>query len=99
MKRLPFPVQETGLVLFVKNYRKCVRFYSDEIGLAIRFQKPYLTVFNWGKGYLLIERGQSKNALCHGILRFNVRNVPEAVKAHRKRGLKVRFYSCEWGDV
>jgi lactoylglutathione lyase len=99
MKPSPYPIQETGLLLNVKNYEKCVRFYSEKLGLLIRFQKPYLTTFDFGGGYLLIERGRDKNALRNGVIRLNVRDVPKAVKAFQKRGLKIKFFSCDWGDI
>ena len=99
MKLFNFPIQETGLLLNVKNYEKCVRFYSEKLGLKIRFQKPHLTNFDFGGGYLLIEKGKGKNALRNGVIRLNVQDVPKAVKLFRKKGLKVRFFTCDWGDV
>ena len=99
MKLHSFPIQETGLLLFVKNYEKCVKFYSEKLGLKIRFQKSYLTTFDFGGGYLLIEKGRSKRALRNGVIRLNVSDVPKAVKTFRKRGLKIHFHSHDWGDI
>ena len=94
-----FPIRETGLLLFVKNYEKCVNFYSQKLGLKVRFRKPYLTTFNFGGGYLLIERGRRKNVLKDGVIRLNVRDVPRAIEAFQKKGVKIQFHSYEWGDI
>jgi catechol 2,3-dioxygenase-like lactoylglutathione lyase family enzyme len=104
MKLANFPIEETGLVLSVKNYEKCLRFYSGKLGLKIRFQKfhqqkSYLTVFDFGEGYLLIEKGRHSKSLREGVIRLNVRDVLKAVKAFRKRGLKIKFRSYDWGDI
>jgi catechol 2,3-dioxygenase-like lactoylglutathione lyase family enzyme len=100
MKLFSFPIQETGFLLNVKNYGRCVRFYSKKLGLKVRYRKPYLTVFEFGGGYFLIEKGARRNkALRNGVIRLNVLDVPRAVKTFRKRGIRVRFHSYEWGDI
>src|SRR5579862_9313316 len=98
MKLFDFPIQETGFLLNVKNYAKCVRFYSEKMGLKIRYQKPYLTVFDFGGSYLLIEKGRHSKSLREGVIRLNVLDVPKAVKTFRKRGIRIKFYSYDWGD-
>jgi lactoylglutathione lyase len=95
----PLRIRETGIVLSVKNYEKCVRFYSEKMGFPIRFQKPYLTNFDFGGAYLLIEKGNFKRALRNGLLRVNVPDVPRAVRTLRQRGVRVRFRSYDWGDI
>src|SRR5579859_2820555 len=99
MKLFRFPIEEPGFLLNVKNYEKCVRFYSRKLGLKIRYQKPYLTVFDFGSGYFLIEKGKHQKSLREGVIRFNVRDVPKAIQTFRKKGIKIAFHSYPWGDV
>ncbi len=98
-KHFPSKIQETGLILFVKNYEKCVRFYSEKIGLRVRFQKAGLVNFDLGNGYLLIEKGKRKSGFQNGALRINVAHVLKTAQALQKRGVKVNFYSASWGDI
>ena len=99
MKPNPFRVRETGIVLSGKHYEKCVKFYSEKMGFPVRFQKPYLTNFEFGGSYLLIEKGKVQKALRNGLLRLNVPDVPRAVRILRKRGVRVRFRTYDWGDI
>jgi lactoylglutathione lyase len=99
MKAFPGRIQATGIILNVKNYQKCVQFYSDKLGLPIRKQKPHLTNFDFGGGYLLIESSQKKQGWKNGALRIHVPDVPKAVQALRQRGLKVLVYEADWGVI
>jgi lactoylglutathione lyase len=99
MKSNPLRVRETGIVLSVKNYEKCVKFYSRKMDFPIRYQKEGLTIFGFGGSYLLIEKGKVQKALRNGLLRLNVPDVPRAVRILRKRGVRVRFRSYDWGDI
>lgn len=99
MKTFPGLIQETGVILNVKNYKKCVRFYSEILGFPIRKQKPYLTNFDFGGGYLIIESSPKKQEWKNGALRINIPDVPKAANALRKRGLKILVYSADWGVI
>ncbi len=99
MKTFPGRIQETGVILNVKNYRKCLRFYSEKLGLKIRKQKPYLTNFDFGSGYLIIEASKTKQGWRNGALRIQVSNVAQTAQALAKRGVKILVYSADWGDV
>ena len=99
MKSFPGRIQETGVILFVKNYKSCVRFYSEKLGLPIRKQKSHLTNFDFGGGYLLIESSKNKQGWKNGALRINVPDVTKAAKVLQKRGLKVLVYSADWGVI
>lgn len=99
MKTFPGPIRFTGILLNVKNYQKCVQFYSKKLGLPIREQKAYLTVFGFGGGSLLVEKSPKKLGWKNGLLRFNVPDVFKASRVLRKRGLKINAYSVDWGDI
>ena|SRR5579872_3358718 len=99
MKHPRIPIQETGIILWTKNYEKCVRFYSEKLGLPVRFKKAHLTNFDFGGSYLLIEKGKKKSGLKNGSLRLNVKNVPRSAKILQGRGIKVNIWSADWGDI
>ena len=99
MKSFPGRIQETGIILNVKNYKACLHFYSEKLGLPIRKQKPYLTNFDFGGSYLIIERASRKKGWKNGALRIQVPDVPKTAQALRKRGLRILVYSADWGDV
>ncbi len=96
---------ETGILLWVKNYQACVDFYSRVLELKIRFQKSYLTTFDFGDSYLLVE----KEDPAHGpiqrdgrppfILRLNVPDVQQATWQLRAKDVEVEFNSHDWGDI
>lgn len=96
---------ETGFVLRVKNYKKCFNFYANVLELKIRFKKPYFTNFQFGKSYLLLEKGEAMPySVRHRenppiILRMNVVNVNKAVKQFKAKGVKAKFFSFDWGDI
>jgi len=99
MKSFPARIQKTGIILNVKNYQKCVRFYSDKLGFNIHKQKPNLTIFDFGAGYLLVEHSPKNMGWKNGALRIHVADVPRTAEALSKKGLKINVYSTDWGDV
>jgi lactoylglutathione lyase len=99
MKPFPGKIQETGVILNVKNYEKCVRLYSEKLGLSIRKQKPYLTNFNFGGSHLIVESTKKKAGWKNGALRIMVADVPKTAQALRKRGVKVLVFSADWGTI
>ncbi|WP_299124813.1 hypothetical protein [uncultured Tenacibaculum sp.] len=45
----------TGIILYTKEYLKCVDFYQNIIGLSKMFETEYLTCFKFGEAYLMVE--------------------------------------------
>jgi lactoylglutathione lyase len=96
---------ETGILLWVKNYEACVDFYSNVLELKTRFQKPYLTTFDFGDSYLLVEKEDPVHgAIVRGarppfILRLNVSDVQQAIWQLRAKGVEVEFNNHDWGDT
>ncbi len=96
---------ETGILLWVKNYEACVEFYEKTLELKIRFQKPHLTNFNFGKGYLLVEKADPASPEARQpenrafIIRINVPDVQHAIWELRAKEVEVEFNSYDWGDV
>ncbi len=49
-------LKKSGILLFCKNYEKCVKFYHDNLGLDIIFSETgFLTNFVFGDSYLMVE--------------------------------------------
>jgi lactoylglutathione lyase len=96
---------ETGVLLWVKNYEACVEFYEKALELKVRFKKPHLTNFQFGNGYLLVEKADPNAPAAQGdgnrpfILRINVPNVQQAVWQLRAKEVEVEFNSYDWGDI
>ena len=74
--------ERTGLILYVKEYKKCVLFYDEVLNLSILFQNEELTCFDFYGTYLMVEKedrpeyleggSEIKNYSC---LRINVDDV------------------------
>jgi len=96
---------ETGVLLWVKNYEACVEFYEKALELKVRLKKPHLTNFQFGHGYLLVEKADPKShpgrhsANQPFILRINVPDVQQAVWHLRSKDVEVEFNSHDWGDI
>ena len=96
---------ETGFFLWVKNYEACVDFYAKTLELRMRFQKPYLTTFDFGGSYLLVEKEDPAHGEIHRggrpsfILRMNVSDVQRATWQLRAKDVEVEFNSYDWGDT
>lgn len=97
--------EETGILLNVKNYEACIQFYEKALELNVRFRKPHLTNFQFGQGYLLVEKASDKTPGGQDpeksgmILRINVPNVQQAVWHLRGKEVEVEFNSYDWGDI
>jgi len=96
----------TGLILYVKKYKECVRFYKETLALSILFQNEMLTCFDFYGTYLMIEiedreeyltqNAMNKNYSC---LRIHVDNVEDAVHMMKAKGIEVNYQKHDWGEV
>lgn len=92
-----------GLVLRTERFDACVAFYSEVVGLTVRFQKEGLVCFRFGDGYLMVETGGRakdgpKPAGQNPVkLRFNVPDVDAAAETLRSRGADVTVERFDWG--
>ncbi len=98
-------IEESGIVLRVKNYEACLDFYAKILELKIRYQKEGLTNFQFGSAYLVIEKGDPMpEAIRHVeypplVLRLNVQEVNQAIWLVRAKGVEAEFRSFDWGNV
>ena len=100
----------TGVILCTENYRDCVTFYSQTLGLPLMFaldnEHSKLTTLDMGGGvYLMIETGGSAvagkksiafNPVC---LRFNVDDVDAAAAQLSASNVDVTIRREPWGTV
>ena len=95
--------EQTGVILFVEHYERCVAFDRDVLELAVEEEKPALVRFDFGGAYLMVERGgvgraESKSrAENPTTLRFNVADIEEAVAWLRAKGVAPEVHRWEWG--
>lgn len=99
----------SGIILCTFDYKACVAFYRDAIGLPVMFEMDdehsHLTCFNMTGSYLMIETGGSANPDGKSLaenpvwLRFNVDDVEETAKHLAAKGIPVRVRKEVWGTV
>ena len=71
----------TGIILYTIEYKKCVEFYKNMLGLNKMFENENLTCFEFGQSYLMVEldgeyTGQKKEIeRTKTCLRMTVQNV------------------------
>ncbi len=98
--------ERTGLILYVKEYKKCVIFYAEVLNLSILFQNAELTCFDFFGTYLMVEKedrpeyleedSEIKNNTC---LRINVEDVKTISEEIKKQNIKVDYQEHTWGIV
>ncbi|WP_018932737.1 VOC family protein [Gracilibacillus lacisalsi] len=78
--------REFGLILFVEEYEKCIRFYRDILQLPVRNIKETLVAFDLPNGYLMVEQGgvgsvqEKQRKQNPTVLRFDVDSLTTEVK-------------------
>lgn len=88
-----------GVVLFCADYEGCVRFYRDLLELPVWYEKPTLTCFRFGDGYLMVERDGQVGQTRGIMLRFNVMNVPERARELAAKGIAIEVQTHDWGTT
>ncbi|WP_055444544.1 VOC family protein [Lacinutrix himadriensis] len=99
-------IERIGVILYVKAYQECVRFYTEILNLPILFQNEELTSFDLFGTYLMVEKedrsaylednSENRNYSC---LRINVADVKEASNALKKQNIEVDYQEHAWGKV
>jgi lactoylglutathione lyase len=98
-------IKTYGIVLGVKHFHKCVRFYRDIVGLPVWFEKADLSCFRFGDGYLMVETEEAASDFAkpgeghRTMLRFNVDDVAEAARELRRKDVAVDVEAHSWGIV
>lgn len=99
-------VVETGFILYTINYKECVEFYRDVLGLKVYYTKKDLTCFDFYGSYLMIEvddttslaepESDFRDRTC---IRINVPNVKESCKNLDKHGVEYNYGEYDWGTI
>ena len=95
----------TGIILYTIEYKKCVEFYENIIGLKKMFDSENLTCFEFGKSYLMVEfddeyNGQKRDTeRTKTCLRMNVPNVKLLAKKLTTQNIKVDYQEHSWGTT
>lgn len=95
----------TGILLYTIEYRKCVDFYENLIGLPKMFETERLTCFEFGDSYLMLELDSEYDE--HKVyeerirtcLRMNVSNVREVYDNLILNNIKADYQEHSWGVV
>lgn len=93
-----------GIILYVEKYQKCVDFYKNIVGLDILFKTDFLTCFNFGEAYLMVEPtddeiDKTENGRDKTCLRMNIENVSEFANQLKANGVEVNYQEHDWGTI
>jgi lactoylglutathione lyase len=94
--------EQFGIILFVKKFNECEKFYAETIGLRIFYRKELLTAFEFGNGYLMLEAESSetrKEARGSFVIRFNVGDLAGATKYLESQGVDLVTHHFDWGSI
>jgi len=99
-------IERIGVILYVKAYQECVRFYTEILNLPILFQNEELTSFDLFGTYLMVEKedrsaylednSENRNYSC---LRINVADVKGISEVLKKQNIQVDYQEHPWGKV
>ena len=105
----PVRIAQYGVILNTANYRACVAFYRDTLGLAVTFERATpgetLTCFDLGGAYLMVEPGgtaapgRKTPDTCPAKLRLNTPALDAAVAHLRRHGVAVEVRTHGWGQT
>lgn len=95
----------TGIILYTIEYKKCVDFYENILGLSKMFKTENLTCFEFGNSYLMVELDdeyngtQTETKRIKTCLRMNVPNVKKFADKLTEKNVKVDYQEHSWGTV
>jgi len=103
---MQIPIEKTGFILYTINYKSCIHFYENILGLAVLYKKETLTCFDFYGSYLMVEFDDEteetestipdRDRIC---LRLNVKNVKEACKILDINSIEYRYNEFDWGTI
>ncbi|WP_396634058.1 VOC family protein [Maribacter sp. R86514] len=95
----------TGIILYTLEYKKCVDFYENILGLKRMFVSENLTCFKFGQAYLMVELDDEYNGQKTGTerakmcLRMNVPNVKILADKLTSNNITVDYQEHSWGTI
>lgn len=97
--------ERTGIILYTIEYKKCVEFYGNMLGLNKMFESENLTCFEFGQSYLMVELDDEYNGQkteterTKTCLRMNVPNVKMLAEKLAAKNIKVDYQEHSWGTI
>ena len=97
--------ERTGIILYTIEYKKCVEFYENMLGLKKMFDSKNLTCFEFGQSYLMVELDDEYNGQItetertKTCLRMNVPNVKMLAEKLAEKNIKVDYQEHSWGTI
>ncbi|MEZ4686434.1 MAG: glyoxalase/bleomycin resistance/dioxygenase family protein [Bacteroidia bacterium] len=98
-------IDRTGFILYTIDYQDCVAFYENILALNILFRTEYLTCFEFGGAYLMVELddeyngSKSESSRTKSCLRMNVPDVKALADKLTAKGIAVDYQVHSWGTV
>lgn len=95
----------TGIILYTVEYKACVNFYQNTLGLKKMFETETLTCFEFGNAYLMVEiddeydETKAESGRIKTCLRMNVPDVKTLADKLIQKGVKVDYQEHSWGTV
>ena len=97
--------ERTGIILYTIEYKKCIEFYENMLGLKKIFDSENLTCFEFGQSYLMVELDDEYNGQItetertKTCLRMNVPNVKMLAEKLAEKNIKVDYQEHSWGTI
>ena len=98
-------LNRTGIILYTIEYKKCVEFYQNILELPKMFETEYLTCFEFGNSYLMVELDNENDGTkieserIKTCLRINISNVKKLADKLIKKNVKVDYQEHSWGTI
>jgi lactoylglutathione lyase len=91
-----------GIILFVGKFHECAKFYAETIGLRILYRAKFLTSFEFGNAYLMLEGedSHSRNATRGSfVIRFNVGDLVNGTNYLKQQNVEFVTHHFDWGSI
>mgnify|MGYP000986718414 CR=1 FL=1 len=95
-------ISQSGIIIKTRHVVECIDFYRNVLGLDVLFATDFLTCFQWGASYLMIEPAPDGSATTrdeHLVLRCNVQSVAEERDKLVHHGILSFYDKFEWGEI
>jgi catechol 2,3-dioxygenase-like lactoylglutathione lyase family enzyme len=98
-------IHEAGIIIFMENYKESLDFYKTKLGLPVREQKEDLTIFDFGRSYLMIEDNgvssvtEKTRAQNPTVVRLDVIDFDRTIKELMERDIEVKVLRHSWGTI
>jgi len=98
-------IAETGFIIFMERYPETLKFYTEKLRLHVRKQEDGLTIFDFGRSYLMLEdhgvssAEEKTRAQNPTVIRIDVFDFDHTVEELTERGVQVQVHQFNWGTI